>query len=150
MIRDHPKRVRAAHDVVRHVRLRPIHEPAHDVTQAVQLRHRVELVAVQQPLHEIAVHAPADPSVAPVDRVLDERASGQPHQRVCGPAGRRERRQVPVRVVAVHDRIAVREHLLPHAVREIVVQRVRATQRVGRAPEPAERVVVERLGSGAL
>ena len=64
MIADHAIRHAVLGYVVRHVRSAAIHEAAHDIPAAVELRHRVQLVLVQPPLHQHAVHLPADRRVA--------------------------------------------------------------------------------------
>ena len=71
MIRDQPVGVSRRHHVVRHMGLRPVDEPRDDVACAIELRHRIELILVEEALGQRPVDHLPHPSILPVDQVLD-------------------------------------------------------------------------------
>ncbi len=79
MVGDDPVFRAVLDHVGRDVGLGAVDEPGLHVAGAVQLGHRIQLVLVQEALHQAAVDLLADPAVLAVDDVVDGLAGGQLH-----------------------------------------------------------------------
>ncbi len=77
MVRDDPVPRAALDHVGGHVGLGAVDEAGLDSAGAVQLGDGVQLVLVQEALHQLAVHLLADPAVGTVDDGVDGLARGQ-------------------------------------------------------------------------